>query len=80
MSAPPSWSTSNVSSDPGTVELMRRIKTALDPHDVLNPGKKIPAASVLGFERGEQRGRVVGLVDPPRELAPVIDGSSIEAS
>ena len=28
---------------PGTVELMRRIKTALDPHDVLNPGKKIPA-------------------------------------
>jgi glycolate oxidase len=27
---------------PGTVELMRRIKTALDPHDVLNPGKKIP--------------------------------------
>jgi glycolate oxidase subunit GlcD len=26
----------------GTVELMRRIKTALDPHDVLNPGKKIP--------------------------------------
>jgi glycolate oxidase subunit GlcD len=28
---------------PGTVELMRRIKTALDPHSVLNPGKKIPA-------------------------------------
>jgi glycolate oxidase len=28
---------------PGTVELMRRIKTALDPHDVLNPGKKISA-------------------------------------
>ncbi len=28
---------------PGTVELMRRIKTALDPRDVLNPGKKIPA-------------------------------------
>src|ERR1700730_3116690 len=28
---------------PGTVELMRRIKAALDPHDVLNPGKKIPA-------------------------------------
>jgi glycolate oxidase subunit GlcD len=27
---------------PGTVELMRRIKTALDPHHVLNPGKKIP--------------------------------------
>jgi len=27
---------------PGTVELMRRIKSALDPHDVLNPGKKIP--------------------------------------
>ncbi len=26
----------------GTVELMRRIKAALDPHDVLNPGKKIP--------------------------------------
>jgi hypothetical protein len=22
---------------------MRRIKSALDPHDVLNPGKKIPA-------------------------------------
>jgi glycolate oxidase subunit GlcD len=29
---------------PGTVELMRRIKSALDPHDVLNPGKKIPPA------------------------------------
>jgi glycolate oxidase len=28
---------------PGTVGLMRRIKSALDPHDVLNPGKKIPA-------------------------------------
>jgi glycolate oxidase subunit GlcD len=27
---------------PGTVALMRRIKSALDPHDVLNPGKKIP--------------------------------------
>ena len=27
---------------PGTVELMRRIKSALDPHDVLNPGKKVP--------------------------------------
>ena len=27
---------------PGTVALMRRIKTALDPHDVLNPGKKVP--------------------------------------
>ncbi|MFZ0128530.1 MAG: FAD-linked oxidase C-terminal domain-containing protein [Candidatus Dormiibacterota bacterium] len=27
---------------PGTVELMRRIKTALDPNGVLNPGKKIP--------------------------------------
>jgi glycolate oxidase subunit GlcD len=27
---------------PGTVALMRRIKAALDPHDVLNPGKKIP--------------------------------------
>ncbi|MHB8488350.1 MAG: FAD-binding oxidoreductase [Candidatus Dormibacteria bacterium] len=27
---------------PGTVELMRRIKAALDPHGVLNPGKKIP--------------------------------------
>jgi glycolate oxidase subunit GlcD len=27
---------------PGTVELMRRIKAALDPHDVLNPGKKVP--------------------------------------
>ena len=27
---------------PGTVELMRRIKTALDPNNVLNPGKKIP--------------------------------------
>ena len=58
---------------PGTVELMRRIKTALDPHDVLNPGKKSPAASVLGVERCQQRGRVVGLVDTPGELAPVID-------
>ncbi|MGA7987946.1 MAG: FAD-linked oxidase C-terminal domain-containing protein [Candidatus Dormiibacterota bacterium] len=29
---------------PGTVELMRRIKSALDPHGVLNPGKKIPPA------------------------------------
>jgi glycolate oxidase subunit GlcD len=29
---------------PGTVELMRRIKSALDPRDVLNPGKKIPPA------------------------------------
>ncbi len=29
---------------PGTVELMRRIKTALDPRNVLNPGKKVPAA------------------------------------
>jgi glycolate oxidase subunit GlcD len=29
---------------PGTVELMRRIKSALDPHNVLNPGKKIPPA------------------------------------
>ena len=27
---------------PGTVALMRRIKAALDPHAVLNPGKKIP--------------------------------------
>ena len=27
---------------PGTVELMRRIKAALDPHGVLNPGKKVP--------------------------------------
>jgi len=27
---------------PGTVELMRRIKSALDPHGVLNPGKKVP--------------------------------------
>jgi glycolate oxidase subunit GlcD len=27
---------------PGTVALMRRIKSALDPLDVLNPGKKIP--------------------------------------
>jgi glycolate oxidase subunit GlcD len=27
---------------PGTVALMRRIKTALDPHWVLNPGKKVP--------------------------------------
>lgn len=27
---------------PGTTALMRRIKAALDPHDVLNPGKKIP--------------------------------------
>jgi glycolate oxidase subunit GlcD len=27
---------------PGTVALMRRIKSALDPRDVLNPGKKIP--------------------------------------
>jgi glycolate oxidase subunit GlcD len=27
---------------PGTVDLMRRIKSALDPHDVLNPGKKVP--------------------------------------
>jgi glycolate dehydrogenase FAD-linked subunit len=27
---------------PGTVALMRRIKSALDPHDVLNPGKKVP--------------------------------------
>ncbi len=27
---------------PGTVELMRRIKGALDPHGVLNPGKKVP--------------------------------------
>jgi len=27
---------------PGTVALMRRIKLALDPNDVLNPGKKIP--------------------------------------
>ena len=27
---------------PGTVELMRRIKSALDPHHVLNPGKKVP--------------------------------------
>jgi glycolate oxidase subunit GlcD len=26
----------------GTVELMRRIKSALDPHGVLNPGKKVP--------------------------------------
>ena len=58
---------------PGTVELMRRIKTALDPHDVLNPGKKIPGASVLGVEHREQRGRVVGLIDAPGELAPVID-------
>jgi glycolate oxidase len=33
---------------PGTVELMRRIKTALDPHDVLNPGKKIPARQSSG--------------------------------
>jgi hypothetical protein len=24
------------------VQLMRRIKTALDPNNVLNPGKKIP--------------------------------------
>jgi glycolate oxidase subunit GlcD len=29
---------------PGTVELMRRIKGALDPHGVLNPGKKVPPA------------------------------------
>ena len=27
---------------PGTVALMRRIKTAFDPHWVLNPGKKVP--------------------------------------
>jgi glycolate oxidase len=27
---------------PGTVALMRRIKASLDPHDVLNPGKKVP--------------------------------------
>jgi glycolate oxidase subunit GlcD len=27
---------------PGTVELMRRIKSALDPRGVLNPGKKVP--------------------------------------
>jgi FAD/FMN-containing dehydrogenase len=29
---------------PGTVELMRRIKGALDPSGVLNPGKKVPPA------------------------------------
>jgi glycolate oxidase subunit GlcD len=28
---------------PGTVALMRRIKSALDPQGVLNPGKKVPA-------------------------------------
>jgi FAD/FMN-containing dehydrogenase len=33
---------------PGTVGLMRRIKSALDPHDVLNPGKKIPARQPSG--------------------------------
>ena len=58
---------------PGTVELMRRIKTALDPHDVLNPGKEDPAASVVGVERREQRGRVVGLINAPGEFAPVVD-------
>jgi glycolate oxidase len=33
---------------PGTVELMRRIKVALDPHGVLNPGKKIPERHSVG--------------------------------
>jgi glycolate oxidase len=33
---------------PGTVALMRRIKAALDPHDVLNPGKKIPERQSSG--------------------------------
>lgn len=28
---------------PGTVELMQRIKAALDPRGLLNPGKKVPA-------------------------------------
>jgi len=26
---------------------MRRLKTTLDPRDTLNPGKKIPAATLL---------------------------------
>ncbi len=29
----------------GAVELMRRIKRALDPHDILNPGKTVPMPS-----------------------------------
>jgi glycolate oxidase len=33
---------------PGTVELMRRIKGALDPRGVLNPGKKVPPSQSSG--------------------------------
>ena len=32
-----------------------------------------PAASVVGVEHREQRGRVVGLINAPGELAPVVD-------
>lgn len=39
---------------PGAVEVMRRIKAALDPDGILNPGKKVPtaASTALGHDHG----------------------------
>ena len=35
----------------GTVALMQRIKKTLDPHDTLNPGKKVPQTAVIAIEQ-----------------------------
>ena len=38
------------------------------------PRQEDPGASAVGVEHRQQRGGVVGLVDPPRKLAAVVNG------
>jgi len=48
--------------DKGSVELMKTIKTALDPHDVMNPGHLVCGMTRFGINMGEQLMHIGGSV------------------
>jgi len=57
--------------DRGSVELMRIIKTAMDPHDVMNPGHLVCGMTRFGINMGEQLMTLGGsIIQTAKKLLP----------